>query len=94
MALNKTQVKAVQLLRARMDPKSPMFAGSDEVVAALSGPARLYFATYVQPLLEFLEEGEAYFGQAGEIQRDYSNRAAAAQARKRAIEAGMMKGDA
>jgi hypothetical protein len=85
---------AVRLLRARMDPKNPMFSGSDEVLAALEGPAKCYFDTYVLPVLQFLEEGELYFGQGAEIRRDYESRAAGAQARQRAIDLGLMKGGA
>lgn len=88
--LTKTQRAAVELLRARLDPKHPMFAGSREVEQALSGPAKVYFDTWVLPLIDYLAKGEDYFGQAEDIKAEHNQRASAAQARRRAVEAGMI----
>lgn len=91
--MTQTQNQALLLLRARLDPKHPMFAGSDEIAAALGGASKPYFDTHVLPLLDYLISGrEAYYGEAGNIKHDYASRAACAQARQRAIEAGVMKG--
>ncbi len=76
-----TQTQALELLRARLDPAHPMFSGSTEVAAALHGPARPYFDTWVLPLVDFLLNGEAYYGHAADIRRMHSTRAAAAAAR-------------
>lgn len=94
MAKNHTQAqrKALLLLRARLDPNHPMFAGSEAVKAALHGEAKPYFDTYVLPVLDYLLNGEAYYGQAADIGRDFSNREAAAESRQRAIASGMMQG--
>jgi hypothetical protein len=89
----KTQQEVVLLLQARLDPKNPMFAGSDEVKAALSGEARIYFETWVHPLLNYLATGEeAYYGQAADLRNDFSTRRAAAESRQRAIAARLMAG--
>ena len=88
--LTKTQTAAVELLRARLDPKHPMFAGSKEVEQALTGPAKLYFDTWVLPLIDYLAKGEEHFGQAEDIKAQHSQRAAAAQSRQRAVEAGVI----
>ncbi len=82
MALTKTQMKAVELLRSRLDPKHEMFTGDDKVVAALHGDAKCYFDTYVLPVLDFLAKGEQFCGQAEYIRNDHHSRAAAAQAKK------------
>lgn len=87
--LTKTQRNAIELLRARMDPKHPMFSGDDRVVAALHGDAKLYFDTYVIPVLDFLLKGEEFHGQAAYINRDHAGLAARAQARQNAITNGM-----
>lgn len=79
----KTQLAALELLRARLDPKHPLFAGSNEVVRALSGEAKCYFDTHVLPLLDYLLKGESYYGEAATIVRDHASRKAAADARQR-----------
>jgi hypothetical protein len=82
MRYSQTQSAALALLRTRLDPSRPMYAGSAEVTAALSGPARLYFSTWILPVLDYLTDGEQWHGQADELKREHASRAAAAQARK------------
>lgn len=69
---SKTQQQAIELLRSKLDPKDPMFMGSDVVVAALTGDAKVYFDTYVLPVLDYLLKGEQFYGQADYIRRDHA----------------------
>lgn len=69
---SKTQQQAIELLRARLDPKHPMFAGSEQVAAALTGDAKVYFDTWVVPVLDFLLNGEQWHGQAYHIRNDHA----------------------
>jgi hypothetical protein len=82
--MNQAQQAAIELLRSRLDPKHPMFTATKEIAAALgSQDVRCYFDTWVIPLVEFLRDGPAYYGQADEIKRDLSNRKAAAETKAR-----------
>jgi len=63
-----------------------MFAGAPEVEAALSGEARLYFTTWVLPLVDFLMNGESYFGESHDIKRQHADRAGAARSRAQWLE--------
>lgn len=49
------QKEIIQLLRALLDPTNPGFPGNPEIKLLLEGPARLYLATGVLPLLGLLE---------------------------------------
>jgi hypothetical protein len=88
--LTQTQQCAVDLLRSKLDPQHDLFAGSREVEKALTGEARAYFTTWVLPLLDYLSAGEQWRGQAEEIKREYRNRFAASQARKKAAKSGIL----
>lgn len=55
MALTKPQSAAVKVLLARLDPDSPLFAGSAEVEAALRATdLRVYLQSWVMPALAYL----------------------------------------
>ena len=67
--MNQTEQAALKLLQIRMDPKNPGYGASDCVTQALTGEAKCYFDSWVLPVLQFLVEGEAYFGQGDDIRR-------------------------
>lgn len=91
MALTKPQAAAVKVLLARLDPDSPLFAGSTEVEAALRGTdLRVYLQTWVMPALAFLSGADAssygYVTRSefeGDIKRQSDSLQASADGRRR-----------
>lgn len=79
----KTQQRALELLKARLDPSSSYFTASDDVKAALKsiGP---YLDTWVLPLVDYLLAGEAWPGQAEYIRSDHHGRIGRRQAAEQA----------
>lgn len=69
MTLTKTQRRALELVRMRLDPKHPRFTASAEVAAALRSIAP-YLHTWVLPLVDY-SLGSGYHGQVDEIRRDH-----------------------
>lgn len=69
-SLSEQQSQALQILRARIDPEHPGFAGSEQVKESLSGPhMRLYIESWLLPLIDAVEE-KTYPSQAHYIEAD------------------------
>jgi hypothetical protein len=85
--LTQYQRDAIDLMRARLDPSHPGFTGAECVRDALScappyDNAGLYIRSWVLPLLDLIENGESYRGEAQSVAFD----AARANAAKRNAE--------
>ncbi len=70
MATAQWQRDACDVIRARLDPREPGHAASEEITAAFAGPARLYLETWVFPLLDALASGKPEHWQRDAIKRD------------------------